>query len=38
MGTITTPVVNFYVKYNPCNILDTEYAPKFQSVSLGFMI
>lgn len=38
MGTITTPIVNFYVKYNPCNILDTEYAPKFQSVSLGFMI
>ena len=39
MGTIITPwLLNFYVKYNPCDILDTEYGPKFHSLSVGFMI
>ena len=38
MGTIITPWLNFYVKYNPCDILDTEYGPKFHSLSVGFMI
>ncbi len=38
MGTIITPWLNLYIKYNPCDILDTEYGPKFHSLSLGFMI
>ena len=38
MGTIITPWINFYIKYNPCDILDTEYGPKFHSLSIGFMI
>ena len=25
----------FYAKYSPCNVLDTAYGPKFQSVSFG---
>ena len=25
----------FYAKYSPCNVLDTTYGPKFQSVSFG---
>ncbi len=38
MGTFITPLLNFYIKYNPCDILDTEYGPKFHSLSFGFMI
>ncbi len=38
MATFINPLVNIYVKYNPCEILDTEYGPKFHSLSLGFML
>lgn len=35
MGTIRTPLLDFYVKYSPCHVLNTTYAPKFQSLSFG---
>lgn len=38
MATFINPWINLYVKYNPCDILNTEYGPKFHSLSLGFMI
>lgn len=38
MGRIITPWLDIYVKYNPCDILNTEYGPKFHSLSIGFMI
>lgn len=28
----------FYAKYSPCNVLDTEYGPKFKSVSFGLYL
>ena len=33
-----TPFVPFYVKYSPCNVLKTNHAPKFQSLSLGIYL
>ncbi len=38
MATFINPLVDIYVKYNPCEILNTEYGPKFHSLSLGFML
>lgn len=38
MGIIKTYPFDFYVKYSPCNVLKTDYAPKFQSLSLGIYI
>ena len=38
MGVINTPIVNFYVKYSPCNVLQTAHAPKFQSLSVGIYL
>lgn len=38
MGIIETPAVNVYVKYSPCNVLKSAYAPKFQSLSVGFYL
>ena len=35
MGTIRTPLLDFYVKYSPCHVLNTAFAPKFQSLSFG---
>ena len=35
MGTITTPIVNFYVKYSPCNVLQADYGLTFRSFSIG---
>ena len=35
MGTFVTPLLNFYAKYSPCNVLDTTYGPKIHSVSFG---
>lgn len=37
MGTIVTPWLDFFIKYNPCNVLDSEFAPKFQSLSFGIL-
>lgn len=38
MGIIKTPVIDLYVKYSPCNVLKTNYAPKFQSLSMGIYL
>jgi hypothetical protein len=38
MGIVCTPVFDIYVKYSPCNVLKTDYAPKFQSLSVGIYI
>ena len=35
MGTIRTPLLDFYVKYSPCHVLNTAFAPKFQSLAFG---
>lgn len=37
MGTIDTPIITFYVKYSPCNVLQSDYGLKFKSLSLGFL-
>ena len=38
MGIIDTPFIELYLKYSPCNVLKTDYAPKFQSLSVGIYI
>lgn len=38
MATFISPVVDVYVKYSPCNILDTEYGPRFHAISFGIML
>lgn len=38
MGIIETPIIDLYLKYSPCNVLKTDYAPKFQSLSVGIYI
>ncbi|MCR5131430.1 MAG: hypothetical protein K6C10_08230 [Prevotella sp.] len=38
MGIVRTPIIDFYVKYSPCNVLKTSKAPKFQSLSVGIYI
>ena len=30
--------IGLYVRYSPCNVLDTNYGPKFQSLSAGFAL
>lgn len=35
MGTIETQWLKLYVKYSPCNVLDTDYGPKFRSLTFG---
>lgn len=37
MATFINPLVDIYVKYNPCNILDTSYGPRFHSLSFGLL-
>ncbi len=38
VATFINPVIDVYVKYNPCDVLDTQYGPKFHSLSLGVML
>jgi hypothetical protein len=38
MGTFVTPLMKFYAKYSPCNVLDTTYGPKIHSVSFGVFL
>ena len=38
MGIVKTPAFDIYVKYSPCNMLKTDYAPKFQSFSVGIYL
>ena len=35
MAVAHTPLVNFYFKYSPCEVLNTTYSPKFRSISFG---
>ena len=37
MGTISTPIIDFYVKYSPFNVLKSDYGLKFKTLSIGFM-
>lgn len=38
LATFINPVMDIYVKYSPCNVLDTQYGPKFHSLSLGIIL
>lgn len=38
IGIIRTPAIDLYVKYSPCNVLKSNYAPKFQSLSIGLYL
>ncbi len=38
MATFINPLIDVYVKYNPCEVLDTSYGPKFHSLSVGVML
>ena len=35
---VYNPVINFYVKYSPMNVLKSDWGPQFQSVSFGIEI
>lgn len=37
-GQLSIRPIAFYVKYSPMNVLDTEYGPKFRSISAGALI
>ena len=37
MGTVSTPIIDFYVKYSPFNVLKSDYGLKFKTLSIGFM-
>lgn len=36
--SISCKAVGIYVKYSPCNILDTSYGPKFSALSAGIIL
>ena len=39
MATVTWGgIMGFYAKYSPCNVLKTDFGPKFQSLSFGTML
>lgn len=38
MAHLKIKIIGFYVKYAPCNIVDTEYGPKFNSLSTGITL
>ena len=37
-GELNIAPIAFYIKYSPMNVLDTNYGPKFRSLSAGAMI
>ncbi|MBP3613554.1 MAG: hypothetical protein J6J37_02400 [Bacteroidaceae bacterium] len=37
-GELNISPIAFYIKYSPMNVLDTNYGPKFRSLSAGAMI
>lgn len=37
-GELKIDPIAFYIKYSPMNVLDTNYGPKFRSLSAGAMI
>ena len=38
MGDISYRRLGVYVKYSPCNVLQSEFGPKFKSMTAGFKI
>ncbi len=38
MGTLHVAGFDLYFKYSPCNMLKSDYAPKFQTLSFGFIL
>ena len=38
MAVLKTPCLSYYFKYSPCNILDTSFGPKFQTLSFGIYL
>src|SRR5574344_70579 len=38
MGTLSLRDVNMYFKYSPCNMLNSDYCPKFKTLSFGFFL
>jgi hypothetical protein len=37
-GELNFGVIGVYVKYSPCNVLQSQYGPKFQSLSMGIVL
>lgn len=37
-ASVSCKSVGIYVKYSPCNILDTSYGPKFSALSAGIIL
>ena len=37
MGSVSTQIIDFYVKYSPFNVLKSDYGLKFKTLSIGFM-
>ena len=35
---LNLPILNLYFKYSPCDVLKSDYAPKFKSLSVGIYI
>lgn len=35
---VYNPIITFYVKYSPMNVLQSDWGPKFQSISFGIEI
>lgn len=38
MGTVRASFIQMYVKYSPCNVIESGYGPKFKSLSFGFLL
>ena len=38
MGAVCIKGLGFYVKYSPCEVLDTDYAPSFKGISTGLIL
>lgn len=38
MGTLSLRNFNVYFKYSPCNMLNSDYCPKFKTISFGFFL
>ena len=38
MATVRVCGIDAYMKYSPCDVLRTARAPRFQSLSFGFML
>ncbi|MCH3995514.1 MAG: hypothetical protein LKE54_10840 [Prevotella sp.] len=38
LAILKTPCLSYYFKYSPCNVIDTSYGPKFQTLSFGIYL